>query len=42
MYLHELIHELELIHAVDWFLAGTAAGFSIAALIFYFTGRRKP
>ena len=42
MYLHELIHELELIHAADWFITGTAAGFIIAVLIFYFTGGRKP
>lgn len=42
MYLHELIHELELIHAADWFVAGTAAGFSAAAFIFCITGGRKP
>lgn len=42
MYLHEIVRELELIHAADWFLAGTAAGFSIAALIYYITGGRKP
>ena len=42
MYLHELIRELELIHAADWFLTGTAAGFGAAALIFCLTGGRKP
>ncbi len=42
MYLHELIRELELIHAADWFLTGLAAGFGAAALIYYFTGGRKP
>ena len=41
MYLHELIHELEIIHAADWFVTGTAAGFSIAAFIFFITGGRK-
>ena len=42
MYLHELIYELELIHAADWFLTGLAAGFGAAALIYYWTGGRKP
>lgn len=41
MYLHELIHELELIHAANWFLTGTIAGFSAAVIIVYLTGGRR-
>ena len=32
----------DLISVADWFVAGTAAGFSAAAFIFCITGGRKP
>lgn len=41
MYWHELIQELEIIHAGAWFLAGVIAGMVFTLLLIVWTEERK-
>lgn len=35
MYLHEIIHDIEIIHAFAWLVAGTAIGVLISLIILW-------
>lgn len=41
MYWHELIQELEIIHAGAWFLAGVIAGMALTLMMITLTEGRK-
>ncbi len=41
MYWHELIQELEIIHAGAWFLTGVIAGMTLTLTLIALTGGRK-
>lgn len=40
MYLHELIHELEIVHAWSWFVAGIVVGMVLFVVISVLTNKR--